>query len=336
MIYDFDGNEIDICGTPKVYTDTVDVQGKLIKSGQFIVSSVTDERVELRGVGTHALLQYPNLHTRACYRCLKERGVNMVRITVYLHDFITQASDNLTAKGYIDHKEETIAEIEKIIEHCIALNLYVLLDWHVYWFDGSTTQTYLYEAEAEEFFTYFAQKYADCPNILYELANEPYKNTAEDLMGFVGKLRTIIKTYVANPIIVMGRGSDGVMAMKTALDTAGYTDVFVSVHSYGSYGINTINQYINDGVPLVYSEWGNSTETGDGIGDTEAAKLWMNRMHELKIMESVWKFTDQTMTTSMLKNRGAINDIRYSRGFADADLSDNGTLYLGKFTEFAF
>lgn len=333
--FDFDGGEIDIGGTPKVYTDTVDVQGKLIKSGQFIVSSVTGQRVELRGIGTHALLQYQNLHTRACYRCLKERGVNMVRITVYLQDLPFQSSDGLTANGYINHKEETIAEIEKIIEHCIALNMYVLLDWHVYgWRD--TAQTYLYQTDAEEFFTYFAQKYANYPNMLYELANEPYLTTAEDLMQFVGNLRTIINSYVTNPILVMGRGSDGVSAMKTALETAGYTDVFVSEHSYNSYNINTVNLYINDGVPLVYSEWGNSSSTGDGTGDTEAAKLWMNRLHELKIMESVWKFTDQTMTTSMLKNLGNINSIKYSKGFTDEDLTLNGILYLSKFSEYAF
>lgn len=333
--FDYDGDTIDTGGITRVYRDTVDVQGKLVKSGQYIVSSVTGDRVELRGVGTHELLTYQNLHTKACYRCLKERGVNMVRITVYLQDFVSTNLGNIPVENYINHKEATLAEIEKIIKHCIDLNLYVLLDWHVYgWRDS--VETYLYPTDAAEFFTYFAQKYANCPNLLYELANEPYLNTASELMSFIGDMRGIIKTYVTDPILVTGRGKDGVSAMHSALANAGYTDVFVSQHIYGGYNINTTATLINSGVPLVFSEWGNSTSTGDGAGDAEAAAVWMDDLHSRSIMQSVWKFTDQTMTTSILKNRGAVNDIRYSSGFTDADLSDNGTLYLGKFTEFAF
>lgn len=333
--FNYDGDAIDTGGTTRVYRDTVDAQGKLVKSGQYIVSSVTGDRVALRGVGTHSLLEYTNLHTRACFRCLKERGVNMVRITVYLQDFAFSASGGHKAENYINHKAETIAEIEKIIEHCIALNLYVLLDWHVY-FVRISADVYLYQTEAEEFFTYFAEKYADCPNMLWEIANEPYITDAADLMDFVGSIRSIIKTYVTDPILVMGRGSDGVDAMYSALVDAGYTDVFVSQHSYNSYNANTTARLIESGVPLVFSEWGNSDGTGDGAGNAEAAALWMDDLHSRKIMQSVWKFTDQTMTTSILKNRGAVNDIRYSSGFTDSDLSANGELYLGKFTEYAF
>lgn len=332
-VYDYNGNEIEAGGETREYRDTVDIQGKLIKSGQYIVSTATGDQVSLRGVGTHSLLEYTNLHTRACFRCLKERGVNMVRITVYLQDFAFSASDGHTAENYINHKAATIAEIEKIIEHCIALDLYVLLDWHVY-FVKASADTYLYQTDAEEFFTYFAQKYANCPNMLWEIANEPYITDAANLMDFVGSVRSIIKTYVTDPVLVMGRGQDGVPAMYNALTAAGYTDVFVSEHYYGWYP--SLSGYIRQGIPIVISEWGNSSSSGDGGGNAEAAAEWMEELHAGGIMQSVWKFTDQTMSTSMLINTRHINAPKYAIGFNDSDLTENGALYLGKYTELAF
>lgn len=337
MIYDYDGHVVSY-ETGRIYADYVDTQGKLIKSGQNIVSSVTGDTVELRGVGTHELLLYQNLHTRACFRNLKEHGVNMIRITVYLQDIANPTSTDNKAYfyGYISHPDETKAEIEKIIEHCIALNMYVLLDWHVYPWKMPSGVSPFYQTEAEAFFTYFCQKYSDCPNMLYEITNEPYRTDAADMMGFIGSIRSIINSYVTDPIIVTGRAQDGVQATYDALVNAGYTDVFVSQHSYNDFGTGKILNLLNAGVPLVYSEWGNSTSTGDGEGDAEAAATFMDFLHNRKIMQSVWKFTDQTMRTSILQNHGMINDYRYTKGFTDEDLTENGHLYLDKFSTYAF
>ena len=54
----------------------------------------------------------------------------------------------------------------------------------------------------------------------------------------------------------------------------------------------------------------------------------------LGIPQSLWKLTDQDMTSSLIKNQGVINSYRYNRGFSQNELSHNGVLLLGKFKDF--
>ena len=337
--YDADGSVIYSKAEPTP-TGDVQIHGKLRKVGKYLVDK-DGRQMEIRGVGTHHLLQYSNLYTLKAIRSLKNYGVNCLRICVYLEDWYFASSDGQIAYGYISHPTETKSEIEKLINICVNLGMYILLDWHVL---GSGTNgqsaptgtAALHQAEAEEFFAYFSTKYANLPNMMYELANEPYNVTVADCIPFVESIRSIIRSNVVDPVMVMnGTGYNSAYLMYDALSNVGISDVFVSNHQYGMNKVSEYTNWWNNGYPLFDTEWGNSSSSGDGTGSDANAIAMLEWHHTYGVPHSVWKYTDQTMATSFLKNLGTINSPTYADGFGDDDLSHNGTLFLKKFQAYA-
>ena len=311
-------------------------RGKLYKNGKYL-TDVEGKQVEIRGIGTHHLLQFNNLHTKECLETLKYYGINCIRLSAYLYDYTYAKSNNEIAYGYLTHPEETKAEMDRIIEYCIELGLYVLIDWHVWQTEGNKITT-LNQKEAEEFFTYFSQKYANVPNIMYELANEPYQINANDCLDYIKAIRNILVTNVEKPIMIMDNAKDGVEAMYNLLIDNNLNDIFISLHQYGYLHVFDYNQLFEKGYPLFITEWGNSMYDGDGQGNDVYAREMLKFYHDTGIPNSFWKYTDQDMATSILKNvdNKINNEIYKYGGFLDSDLSSNGKLFLGKFEDYAF
>ena len=314
--------------------DNCKYHGKLYKNGKYLVD-LEGKPVEIRGIGTHHLLQFKNLHTKECLETLKYYGINCIRLSAYLKTQLFSASNNEFATGYIDAISETRAHIEEIVNYCTELGLYVILDWHMH-----ATKSYadMYETEAIDFFTYFSAKYKDTPNVFYELANEPYSITTAELITFISKVRPVILANNPKAIMLCGNAKEGIEPFYTKLVQAGYTDIFVCPHSYGESVKVNYNRWFNSGFPLFVSEWGNSNGYGDGEGNDAATTDLLAWLHETGVGTCFWKYTDQTMTTSILKNReGLIGNPYYKYGgFTEEDLSYNGKLYLNTFQDYAF
>ena len=314
--------------------DNCKYHGKLYKNGKYLVD-LEGKQVEIRGIGTHHLLQFKNLHTKECLETLKYYGINCIRLSAYLKTQLFSASNNEFATGYVDAISETRAHIEEIVNYCTELGLYVILDWHMH-----ATKSYadMYETEAIDFFTYFSAKYKDTPNVFYELANEPYSITAAELITFISKVRPVILANNPKAIMLCGNAKEGIETFYTKLVAAGYTDIFVCPHSYGESVKVEYNKWFNNGYPLFVSEWGNSNGYGDGEGNDAATTDLLAWLHETGVGTCFWKYTDQTMTTSILKHRGGLIGNPYYKygGFTEEDLSYNGKLYLNTFQDHAF
>lgn len=315
--------------------------GTLHKNGVYIVDE-NEVPIELRGVGLHHILQYSNLHTWESFNALKNMGVNLIRCSVYLHDRTYASSNSEPTYGYISHPSETKAEIERIVKNCIDLGLYVILDWHN--LDDHIND---YKTEAIDFFDYYSAKYADVPNVIYEFANEPYSDDSATIASYVKDVRDAVLANASDPIMIVGQpaplengGSlnwdvyDRCSALYSALSSLGITDVFISPHIYAGNIATELAECISDGIPVFVSEWGNSDSDGDGSYHDAQALIQINYCHQEAIGQCIWKYTDQTMKSSLLKNYGWIDSARYSRGFIADELSHNGELLLGKYKEY--
>jgi hypothetical protein len=338
-------NGMNIDGVPKTRAEIKDYllnrnncffRGKLRKNGKYLVDN-NNKQVEIMGIGTHHLLQYKHLHTYENFKTLKYYGVNCIRMSAYLTDFTFVKSKMEMAIGYLNAKQETLDHMDSIIEKCIDLGLYVIVDFHCMQNEGGVTQ---YTQDAVEFFEHFASKYANVPNVLYELLNEPFDNTIESLSDFIAQTTNVIKTYVNDPVIILGKGASTVDEIYTWLTSNGYNDIFISFHSYvadpntGDQAPRLEDYFLTKGYPIFVTEWGNADLSGDGELDDALAISYLNKLHDLGVPNVFWKFTNQDMTTSVLKYR----DVAYwgYGGFIDNDLSHNGKLFFDKFTEFTW
>lgn len=311
-------------------------RGKLRKAGKYLVDKNGDN-IDIQGIGTHHLTQYSNLHTLRSLEVLKYCGINTIRMSAYLNDHNFSFSDRQTSPGYLTSPDSIKAEMDRIIGYCIALGLYVIVDWHV-WSGGGE---YLSTSSAVEFFTYFAQKYHDCDNILYELANEPFKDSLSDTVNHCITVRDVIRTYVTEPILITGamNGTNGVY-IYDALINEGINDIFISQHRYsGGASLSVFEGWWENDIPLFISEWANtSSSTGSQSAvDVEEGNAFLNFFNQNHIPNCIWKFTDQKMSYSALANKGSINNQYYQNGAIDEeDFSVYGKFIFDRYSAFSF
>ena len=312
-------------------------RGKLSKSGKYLVDK-NGNNIDLQGIGTHHLTQYSNLHTLNSLRILKYCGINCVRMSAYLLNHNFTYSDGQSSPGYIPSPDSIKAEMDRIIGYCVQLGLYVIVDWHV-WSGGGE---HLSTSDAVEFFTYFANKYYNVDNVLYELANEPFSDTLADIVSHCSTLRTLIKSYVTNPVLITGVRSftDGATEMYEALQAENIDDIFISQHRYsGGASLSKFQTWWNDGIPLFITEWSNtsaSTGTQSDMNITDGNNF-LNFFHQNHIPNCIWKFTDQTMAYSAITNRGTINNSYYVNGaILEGDFSEYGKFFFDRYGAYAF
>ena len=312
------------------------------KKGTKIVDEAGNEII-LTGIGTHSISEYNSLYTEDVMRTLAYYGINCIRISVYLSDIINlTASEGRTLLGWLKHSEELKPIIEQIISVATNVGLYIILDWHSYHvYDGDVTQ---YQSQQEDFFEYFSSKYASYRNILYELHNEPYKNTAIELLPSVLTCSSIIRENNPNAILICGNGGwlndvDPIIDMNTVFNINNNLNIFISSHLYTGDQTyeDMVKKYVDLGIPIFVSEWGNSALSGDGeITDEEAIKMF-NYCHSNKISYCLWKLTYQNMSTAVLNHdHFKINGYYKYGGWRKSDLSHNGNLYFETIRDFRF
>ena len=326
--------------------DCFSSRGKLVKNNLQIVDK-NGVPIELRGIGTHLILAYTNIHTLELFESLKYFGINCIRISVYLEDRYdsgpASGGNSKLWSGYINSKEKHDIEIEKIVNYCTELGMYVILDWHVMSGGNGGGINDLHESEALEFFEKYSSKYSTYGNVLYEFANEPFQTEYADLANYVNSVRNTVIGNVTNPVMFCGVGKGGgVVETYNALNQLGITDVFVSLHSYGTNISTAFEAYRKQGIPVCSTEYGIGSESGattDAM--VEMFVTNMKYMHENAVPSIVWKLTDQEKASNWgvfkLRDDTPNNDYYSYGGVIDcADLSEKGNVIFKNFRKYAF
>lgn len=259
------------------YVDMINFKtyGKLKQVGKKLVSSRTNEEVELNGVSLFHLVDYGNTYNKANLSTLKYWGVNALRLPAYLQtksassgctkncDYVTPKDDGLDSKLM-----EYYESMDRIIDIASDLGFYVMIDFHCLGENGSLKN---WQDLAKDFFTHFGQKYGKQDNIIWELANEPFSTSNEDLADYSNVMVNLIKNYDSNPVIVIGENnSSGKLQDETyrAIKEKINDDFFISIHYYNHqiedlvkdgnvFQPNIFANYYNNGIPLAFTEWSN-------------------------------------------------------------------------------
>lgn len=323
-----------------VYAQTYKKRGKIRKVGNKIVAADGNE-ILMTGIGTHSLSEYNNLYTSEVFKTLVYNGINCLRVSVYLSDKQFANSEGRVGKGWINHSETIKDIIDKLIPIATEEGLYIILDWHSYHaIDGGDVTKY--QSQSEEFFRYFSSKYKDYGNIMYELHNEPYQNSAQQLLSGVQENARIIRENVPDAILICGHGNDwdtnAVDTMNKLFNIDNNLDIFISPHIYtGEQSVDYIREFTTKNAPIFVTEWGNSSLTGDESPNDAVANEMFEYCHTNHINYCLWKLTYQNMDTAILKSDLYKNMYTYQfGGFKNSDLSHNGKLYFKNIRNFRF
>ena len=244
--------------------------------------------VQLRGVSTHGLTWYPDFINERLFKQLSEEwDCSFIRLAMYSETYCEEPVEE-------DGKNESLRLMEKGIEAAIAADMYVLVDWHIL----NDYDPNINSKQAREFFDYISKKYADYPNLLFEICNEPNGATSwNDITMYANETIPVIRKNIPDSVIMVGTPNyDRVLtvAMQRPLD---FDNVMYSFHFYAASHRedlkNELEVAVQSGLPVFITECGLTEESGDGTINFDSAREWFGYLAEKKIGYAVWSLSDK-------------------------------------------
>ena len=280
----------------RLNTRLVSYNGVLnVKKGTLVNSR--DQIFSLRGVSSHNLYwfgeqyDYQNLKT-----LVKTWNINVFRVALYTDP---------NAEGYIKHPELK-ERLEEIVEDCIDLDIYVIIDWHIL----EDKNPMIYQEEAIQFFDEMSKKYKDVPNVIYEICNEPNGEDVtwdNDVKPYADRVIQTIRKNDKDALILVGTpkwSKDMESVRKNPLD---YKNIMYVVHYYPEDGYDRISQeMINamvDELPMIVTETALTNSTGDGELFEFMFQEWINFLEVNHISWVVWQFSDKDEASSLILSK---------------------------------
>jgi hypothetical protein len=304
-----------------------------------------DNQLTLRGVNTGPYICDTYRFNTDALRSLKYYGVNYLRINVYIHWLYDESIAYLYSA---ENMAKYDAAIEEIVENCTALGIYVLIGWHSHsMHNPQSADTDL--AAQKTFFQKFSQKFGGYGNVMYELHNEPWNDTAASLITGMKECYNIIRANSPYAVIMTGYGKDKGQAMINQLASNGMSDVFVSYHPYlPQDGLTTkaaIDSYINGVLnkPILFTEFGGRSL--NSVGNNSMTEYFMRKCEENHILNGFWCYADNLgyfarteIWDSQMNYHTLIDtkDFLSHGGYTDGLLTKDGQTYLLVYRDLAF
>jgi endoglucanase len=232
---------------------------------------------------------------------------------------IVRAALGVSPDGYLANRDIEKEKVKTVIDACLDLGIYVIVDWHSHNAHKETS-------EAIEFFKEIATLYGDKPNIIYEIYNEPEKVSWKEIIKpYADSVICAIRKIDPDNIIVVGTPVFSADVDVAANDPIEYENIAYALHFYAAthkewLRTKAINA-MDKGIALFVTEFGTCASNGDGAIDYEEMNLWFDFMDRYKISWCNWSIADKKESASALNENAKIKG-RWS----DAELTESGKL----------
>lgn len=251
------------------------------------LTDINGNAVVLHGVSLGWHNWWPRFYNAGAVKELKQNfKANLVRAAMGIEP----------DKGYSKQPEFAMEKLTAVIDAAIAENIYVIVDWHAH--DIHTT-------EAAKFFGEMAQRYGQYPNVIWEIFNEPDKETWPEIKAYSIEVIKAIRQHDPDNIILVGSPQwDQAVDLPAADPITGFSNLMYTMHFYAG----THKQWLRDktdaaiskGLPIFVSECAGMEATGDGPIDAAEWDAYVQWMDAKKISWVAWSLADKNETCSML------------------------------------
>ncbi|MDE5865085.1 MAG: glycoside hydrolase family 5 protein, partial [Lachnospiraceae bacterium] len=270
--------------------------------------------IQLKGISTHGLAWFPEYVNEDCFRQFKQEwNVNVIRLAMYTAEYGGYCSGG--------DKESLKKLVKSGVEYATALDIYVIIDWHI--LSDNNPNTYI--NEAKEFFKDMAKTYAGNNNVLYEICNEPNGGTSwNDIKSYAEQVIPVIRSYDKDAVIIVGTPTWSQEVDKAADNPiTDYDNIMYALHFYAATHTdslrNTMTAAIDAGLPVFVSEYGICDASGNGAIDENQANQWINTMDAYGVSYVAWNLSNKGETSAII-NSGCSK----VSGFTENDLSASG------------
>ena len=296
----------------------VDDHGKLSVNGTNIVDK-NGNTFQLRGVSTHGIYWFPQYVNQDAFTYMRDEWkINAVRLAMY--------SDPNSGRS-----QSTYELVKKGVEYAKNAGLYVIIDWHILNDNDPNT----YKSDAIEFFKQMASLYKDYDNVLYEICNEPHwvewnssiKPYAEDVIKEIRKIDN-------DAIIIVGTptwSQDVDVVSKNPIKNQ--SNIIYTLHFYaGTHKDNIRNKMttaINNGLPILVSEFGLVNADGNGSIDYDSASKWFNLIDKYNVGYFMWNLSNKNEGSAMINS-----NVNKTTGWNYNELTAHGKWFVDKLKKY--
>lgn len=286
-----------------------------IESGKIV--DANGRTVQLTGMSSHGMLWYPQYANANAMQTLKSRGANTFRIAAYSDD---------ESGGYVQKKEETMQFVYLAAENAIATDMYAIVDWHVLR-DGNPLANL---GSAQEFFREISAHYGDCPNILYEICNEPNGETTwDDICAYAEQVIPVIRSHAPNAVIIVGTPEYSYSVESVIDKPLDYDNVMYSFHFYAGQFDDYYNEVFNRcekaNIPVFVTEWGINYGS-DGEPALSQAEQFVTVLNRRNISWTAWSLCNKDEVFSAIRP-----DCVKLSDWEEEDLTDAGKVFFDSF-----
>ena len=294
-------------------TTPVSQHGQLsVKNGQLVDKS--GKGYQLRGMSTHGLTWFPEFVNESAFKTLRDDwNTNVVRLAMYVDEWGN-------GQCYMGNKSGSLELLEKGVDICVKLDMYVIIDWHVL-NPGDPSK---YTNEAKSFFETVSKRYAKYPNVIYEICNEPNGGASwsGNIKPYAEKIIPVIRKNAPNSVIIVGTPTWSQEIDKPLSDPLSYKNVMYAFHFYAAThaGLRSnVENCVAQGLPVFVSEFGTCDASGGGANDFNETQKWLSYFDKQGISYCNWSICNKDETCSVLRPGTSANG-----NWSESDLTENG------------
>ncbi len=294
-------------------TTPVSQHGQLsVKNGQLVDKS--GKGYQLRGMSTHGLTWFPEFVNESAFKTLRDDwNTNFVRLAMYVDEWGN-------GQCYMGNKSGSLELLEKGVDICIKLDMYVIIDWHVL-NPGDPSK---YTNEAKSFFETVSKRYAKYPNVIYEICNEPNGGASwsGNIKPYAEKIIPVIRKNAPNSVIIVGTPTWSQEIDKPLSDPLNYKNVMYAFHFYAAThaGLRSnVENCVAQGLPVFVSEFGTCDASGGGANDFNETQKWLSYFDKQGISYCNWSICNKDETCSVLRPGTSANG-----NWSESNLTENG------------
>ena len=294
-------------------TTPVSQHGQLsVKNGQLVDKS--GKGYQLRGMSTHGLTWFPEFVNESAFKTLRDDwNTNVVRLAMYVDEWGN-------GQCYMGNKSGSLELLEKGVDICIKLDMYVIIDWHVL-NPGDPSK---YTNEAKSFFETVSKRYAKYPNVIYEICNEPNGGASwsGNIKPYAEKIIPVIRKNAPNSVIIVGTPTWSQEIDKPLSDPLNYKNVMYAFHFYSAThaGLRSnVENCVAQGLPVFVSEFGTCDASGGGANDFNETQKWLSYFDKQGISYCNWSICNKDETCSVLRPGTSANG-----NWSESNLTENG------------
>lgn len=311
-------NNSDVSGTTQELVDytPLSTQGLVSEHGTLSVKGTQlvdkdGKPFQLLGMSTHGIQWFPSFINKDSFKTIRDDwNCNVIRLAMYTGN----------SEGYTDSTKADIeALVEKGLSYAIELDMYAIVDWHVL-ADGNPQKM---KTDALRYFDYMSEKYKDCPNIIYEICNEPNGNVSwsGDIKPYAEEVIEVIRANDPDSVIIVGTPTWSQDIDKAANDPLEYGNILYALHFYAATHTDFLRQRLTDcyskGLPVIVSEFGLCDASGAGNNDFAQTEKWLKLLDSYGISYMNWALADKAETCCALKPGANVFG-----GWMDSDMNE--------------